>query len=65
MSFMQQGLKYTFLIKEYLFYNWNKAEASEPECPCCTKLRSVTCHTNATSLYSHSFYCDSFHFLLS
>jgi hypothetical protein len=27
--------------KEFLFYTWNKAEAVEPEYPCCIKLCSV------------------------
>jgi len=41
MSFLQQGQKYMFSAKEYIFYIWNKAEAADPEYPCCIKLRSV------------------------
>jgi len=36
------GAEVQMLNKQSLFYTWNKAEAAEPEYPCCIKLRSVS-----------------------
>ena len=44
MCFLQQGLKNMISTKEYLYYNKNKAEAVEPEYPCCIKLHTVGNH---------------------
>jgi hypothetical protein len=44
MSFMQQGQTCICWTKELLFYTQDKAEAAEPEYPCCIKLHSVSCN---------------------